>query len=56
MQLYAVNFISQHVPLQKAILRARDCLCLTCVMILFLYYKLFAPNRKSCPIMRLFRH
>ena len=34
---FFINFISQHVPLQKAILHARDCLYVTCVICFYIY-------------------
>jgi len=34
---FFINFISQHVPLQKAILRARDCLYLTCATCFYIF-------------------
>ena len=34
---FIINFISQHVPLQKAILHARDCLYVICVICFYIY-------------------
>jgi len=35
--VFVINFISQHVPLQKAILHARDCLYVICVICFYIY-------------------
>ena len=62
--LFNINFISQHVPLQKAILHARVCLYLTYVICVYIYIyiyiyiythcRLFVPKHRSRPNARLF--
>jgi hypothetical protein len=37
LNFFFIDFILQHVPLQKALLHARDCLYVTCVVCFYVY-------------------
>jgi len=50
------NFISQHVPLQKAILNARICLYLTCVICFYIYTKDFLLRNTDLVLMQAYSY